>query len=104
MGIAEMLNDVKTHFEHGAQLAESHIGPLVEWAIKAEGDPLVQAALSLIVPDATKQMLAGLLKGVEADVQRIESEATANAAAAAAAAATPAPEGEDPTLVSPPAG
>lgn len=96
MAIGEMLTDLKAHLEHGEQLLASHIPALVEWATKAESDPLVQAAISLVVPDATKTMLAGLLKGVEAEVQRVEAEATsaaeAKAAADAAAAAAPAPE------------
>lgn len=94
MGLTEMLTDVKSHLEHGEQLLASHVPALVEWATKAESDPLVQAAIGLVVPGATKTMLAGLLKGVEAEVQRVEAEATAaaeaKAAADAAAAAAPA--------------
>ena len=90
MAIGEMLSDLKAHLEHGEQLLASHIPALVEWATKAESDPLVQAAVGLVVPDATKTMLASLLKSVEADVQKIEADATSKAAEAAAAAATPA--------------
>jgi hypothetical protein len=92
----EIATDIKSFFERGAQLLESHVPSLVEDAQKAESDPLVQAALSLVVPPATRTMLATLLKSVEADVQRIESESTANAAAAAAAAANPEPAPAEP--------
>lgn len=87
MGIGEMLSDLKAHLEHGEQLLASHVPALVEWATKAESDPLVQAAVSLVVPEGTKAMLAGLLKSVEAEVQKVEADATAAAAAAASAAA-----------------
>lgn len=87
MGISEMLTDVRNHLEHGAELVASHLPALAEWAAKAEADPLVQAALSLVVPEGTRVMLAGLLKNVEADAQRIASEAAAAEQAKAAAAA-----------------
>ncbi len=83
MGISQMLNDVKAHLEQGAELVASHLPALVQWAERAEADPLVQAAIDLAVPAETRVMLAGLLKSVEADVQQLQ-------AAAAAAAAQPA--------------
>lgn len=99
MGLTEMITDLKAHLDHGEQLAASHIPALVEWAARAEADPLVQAAISLAVPEGTKTMLAGLLKSVEAEVQKVEADATAaaeakaaEAAAAEAAANVPAPE------------
>lgn len=86
MGPLQMLNEVKAHFDQGVELAASHVPALVEWATKAESDPLVQAAIGLVVPDATKAMLASLLKSVEADVAQVEAGARAEAAAAAQAA------------------
>jgi len=80
-----MITDLKSHLEHGEQLAASHIPALVEWAAKAEADPLVQAAISLVVSPATKVMLAGFLKNAEAEFQRVEADATAAAEAKAAA-------------------
>lgn len=76
MGISQMLNDVKSHLEQGAELVASHLPALVEWAEKAEADPLVQAAIDLAVPASTRVMLASLLKSVEADAKQIEAAAT----------------------------
>jgi hypothetical protein len=90
VGISEMLSDVKAHFEQGAELAASHIPALVAWAEKADADPLVQAAIGLVVPESTKTMLAGLLKSVEAEVAAVEAKAAAEATAEAQAAAAPA--------------
>jgi len=96
VGISEMLTDVKNHLEHGAELVASHLPALADWAAKAEADPLVQAALSLVVPDGTRVMLAGLLKDVEAEVTKVADEAKAKAAADAAAAAAPPAEAAAP--------
>jgi hypothetical protein len=85
--IPAMVNDLKAHLQHGEQLLASHVPALVEWAAKAEADPLVQAAISLTVPDATRTMLAALLKSVEADVAQVEASARAEAEAAQQAAA-----------------
>lgn len=103
MGITEMLTEVKAHLEHGAALVESHLPALAEWAVKAESDPLVQTALSLVVPEATRAMLAGLLRAVEAEAQRIEADATAaaQAKAAADAAAAAAAAGPDSNMADP---
>jgi hypothetical protein len=93
MGMSQMLSDLKQHLEQGGQLLASHIPGLIEWAEKAEADPLVQAAIDLAVPAPTRAMLATMLKSVEAEVQRVE----ADAAAAAQAPVTEAPEpGADP--------
>jgi hypothetical protein len=86
MGISQMLTDVKEHLAQGEQLLASHIPGLVEWAERAEADPLVQAALDLAVPASTRAMLASLLKSVEAEVKQVEADA------AAAAQTPPAPE------------
>jgi hypothetical protein len=75
MGISQMLSDVKAHLEQGAELVATHLPALVQWAERAEADPLVAAAIDLAVPPETRTMLAGLLKSVEADVQRLEAAA-----------------------------
>jgi hypothetical protein len=85
--MSQMISDLKEHLAQGEQLLASHIPGLVEWAERAEADPLVQAAIDLAVPASTRMMLAGLLKGVEAEVQKAE----ADAAAAAPAEPDPAP-------------
>lgn len=89
MGMSQMLSDLKQHLEQGGQLLASHIPGLIEWAEKAEADPLVQAAIDLAVPAPTRAMLATMLKSVEAEVQRVEADA---AAAAQPPAAPEAPE------------
>lgn len=81
MGVSQMLADVKAHFEAGEQLLASHIPGLVEWATKAEADPLVQAAVDAVLPASTRTMLAGLIKSVEAEAKQIEADATAAAQA-----------------------
>jgi hypothetical protein len=87
VGMSQMISDLKEHLAQGEQLLASHIPGMVEWAERAEADPLVQAAIDLAVPASTRMMLAGLLKGVEAEVQKAE----ADAAAAAPAEPDPAP-------------
>lgn len=89
MGISQMLTDVKSHLAQGEQLLASHIPGLIEWAERAEADPLVMAAIDLAVPASTRTMLASLLKSVEADAQQIEAAATAAAQAPAADPAQP---------------
>lgn len=79
MGMSQMLTDLRDHLVHGEQLLASHIPGLIHWAEQAEADPLVQAAIDLAVPPETRVMLAGLLKGVEAEVQRVAAEAAAAA-------------------------
>lgn len=87
MGMSQMLSDLKEHLAHGAELLASHVPALIEWAEKAEADPLVQAAIDLAVPASTRVMLAGFLKTFEAEVKQVE----ADAAAAAQQPADPAP-------------
>lgn len=91
-----MIGSLEEHLKHGAELAASHVPALVEWATKVQSDDLVQAAIGLVVPPATRTMLVGLLKSVETEVARVAEEAkaaaAAQAAADAAAAASPAPE------------
>jgi hypothetical protein len=94
VSLSQMLSDVKEWFDRGSQLAETHIPALVEWAGKAEADPLIQEAIDVVLPASTREMLAGLIKSVEADVKSVEEGAAAAAAQAAAepadAAAAPA--------------
>jgi len=85
--MTQINSHLKEHVAQGEQLLASHIPGMVEWAQRAEADPLVQAAIDLAVPASTRMMLAGLLKGVEAEVQKAE----ADAAAAAPAEPDPAP-------------
>ena len=93
MGMSQMLTDLKDHLAQGEQLLASHIPGLVEWAQKAEADPLVQAAIDLAVPASTRAMLAALLKSVEAEVKQVEADAAAAAQAPPAVPpAEPAPE------------
>lgn len=94
MGLSEMVADMKTHLEHGAELLASHVPGLIEWAEKAESDPLVQAALNAVLPASARATLAELVTKFEADFKQIEADATANAAAAAANAAAAPAEGE----------
>jgi hypothetical protein len=107
MGPGQIVDELKAYLQHGEQLLTSHVPGLAEWAAKAEADPLVQAALSLVVPPATKVMLASLLKSVEADVAQVEATARAEAEAAAEAAqkaatdlAVPGPDGAPAEAVS----
>ena len=81
MGFSEIVNDVKTHLEQGAELAASHVAPLLDLAGKIESDPLVQAAANIVVPASSRGMLADFLRAYEADAH-----------ATAAAAAEPAPQ------------
>lgn len=90
MDITAMLSDVKTHLEHGAELLASHVPQLVELAGKIEADPLVEAAINLAVPASTREMLASLLKSVEAEVANVEQAAKAPAPQEPAAEPEPA--------------
>ena len=91
MDVVAMLNDVKSHFEHGAELLASHVPALVDLAAKIESDPLVQTAINLAVPEASRPALAGILKSFEAELQHVEADAKT---AALAAAAEPSPAAE----------
>lgn len=82
MDLVAMLNDVKAHFEHGGQLAESHLPALLHVAGVISGDPFVQAAINTALSDSGKAIVADLMTRLEA----LEAEH----AAAAAQAAVPA--------------
>ncbi len=95
MDLVAMLNDVKAHLEHGEQLLASHIPGLVDLAQKVAADPLVQTAINLAVPEASRPALAGILKSFETEIQHVEADAK-QAALAAAAPAEPSPAPEPP--------
>jgi hypothetical protein len=91
MNLSQIANEFKAHFEavetEAQKYLAEHIPGVLDVADKIENDPLVQAAISLVVPAGTKTMLVGLLKSVEAEVAKVEADATAAAEARAAAAA-----------------
>lgn len=89
MGLSQMVGEVKAHLERGGELLASHVPGLIEWAERAEADPLVQAALNAVLPPSARATLAELVTRFEADFKQIEADATAAAAAAAASAAAP---------------
>ena len=66
MDLVAMLNDVKAHFEHGGQLAESHLPSLLHVAGVIAGDPLVQAAINTALSDSGKAIVADLMTRLEA--------------------------------------
>ena len=92
MGLSQMLTDVKDHLAHGEQLLASHIPALVEWAAKAEADPLVAFAVSSLLPASARALIVDLGTKLEADYAQVTADAQAKAQADAAAAAAPAPE------------
>lgn len=96
MDISAMLSDIKQHIElqvqHGEQLLASHVPALVELAGKIEQDPLVQTAINLVVPEASRQALAGILKTFEVEIQHVEADAKEAAAVAPVPDPEPAPE------------
>lgn len=62
--LTEMLNDVKAHLEHGAELVASHVPALVEWATRVDSNPLVKTAVAAIeaeLPEGAQQMIANLI-------------------------------------------
>ena len=91
MDVVAMLNDVKSHFEHGAELAASHMPALVDLFAKIQSDPLVETAINLAVPAASRPALAGILKSFEAEIAHVEADAKAAALAAAVPAEPEAP-------------
>lgn len=66
MDLVAMLNDVKAHFEHGGQLAESHLPSLLHVGGVIAGDPLVQAAINTTLSAEGKGLVADLLTRLEA--------------------------------------
>jgi hypothetical protein len=84
-----MLNDVKSHFEHGGQLAESHLPALLEVGGKIAADPFVQAAINSTLSESGKSIVVDL-------VSRLEALERDHAAAVAAAPAEVPAESEPP--------
>ena len=93
------LNDLKSHLEHGAELLTSHVPGLLELAAKLEQDPLVQAAVGLLVPETTRTMLANLLKAAEADAVAVAQAAVAAEQQRQAQAAAAQPPADAPPAV-----
>jgi hypothetical protein len=92
MGFTEIAGELKTHLEQAGQMAVSHVAPLLDLAAKVETDPLVQAAVSIVVPETSRGVLAAFLRAYETDTRQIaESAAAAAAAPPAEPAAEPAP-------------
>lgn len=83
MGVVAMLNDLKTHFEHGKELLESHLPGLVDLAARLEADPFIQTAISTALSPGGKAIVTELITRLEA----LEAEH----AAAAPPAETPDP-------------
>lgn len=73
MNVSQALDDIKTFLE---------------------GDPLVQAAVNLVVPASTRGVLADVLRALEGEF----ANATAAAHAQGLADAAPAPAPEEPPL------
>lgn len=66
MDLVAMLSDVKSHFEQGGQLAESHLPSLLHVAGVISGDPLVQAAINTALSAEGKTLVTDLLGRLEA--------------------------------------
>ncbi|SRR5216683_1220722 len=83
--VAQAVADLEAHFRHAEQTAQAflgeHIPGLLKLGQEITANPLLKAAYELEVPDSTKTMLAGLLKGVEAEVRQVQAAAEAQAAA-----------------------
>jgi len=70
MGVVQMLNDLKAHFEQGKELLESHLPGLVDLAARLEDDPFVQTAINTALSPGGKAIvteLIGKLEALEAD-------------------------------------
>lgn len=83
--ILAMLQDLKSHLEHGGQLAGSHLPVLADVAAKIADDPFVQLAINTLLSPEGKVLVSDL-------VHRLEAYEQAHAAAAEAPA-DPAPAG-----------
>jgi hypothetical protein len=84
--LVAMLSEIKDHFEHGGQLAQSHLPALLHVGGVIAGDPLVQAAINTALSAEGKALVTDLLGRLEALEQ-----AHAAAAAQPEPAADPAP-------------
>jgi hypothetical protein len=65
MTLTEIAEDIKTHIEEADawahQVLAEHVPAIAEAAEKAENDPLVQAALSVVLPASVRLMLADMV-------------------------------------------
>lgn len=84
MDLVAMLTDIKDHFAHGGQLAESHLPALLDVGGRIAADPFVQAAINTTLSESGKSIVTDL-------VGRLEALEQAHAAAPEPAA-EPAPE------------
>jgi hypothetical protein len=61
-----MLNDVKSHFEHGGQLAQSHLPALLDVGARIASDGFVQTAINTTLSDGGKAIVVDLVSRLEA--------------------------------------
>ena len=66
MDLVAMLSDIKSHFEHGGQLAESHLPVLLDVGSKIASDGLVQTAVNTTLSDGGKAIVVDLVNRLEA--------------------------------------
>lgn len=88
MQMGQLVTEVKQHFEQGAQLVASHVEPLLEWAVRADSDPLVGAALQTTLGPTGKAIvveLIGRLEALAVEAEQAKQQAAADAVAAAQA-------------------
>ena len=71
-----MLSEIKDHFEHGGQLAQSHLPALLHVGGVIAGDPLVQAAVNTALSAEGKALVTDLLGRLEA-LEQAHAAATA---------------------------
>jgi hypothetical protein len=98
MTLTEIANSIRTHFETAKTDAENfladHVPGIIDVASKIESDPLVQAAMSTVLPAGWKQIAADFiskLEGLATEAEAAKQAAAAEAAAAATAAAVAPP-------------
>jgi hypothetical protein len=61
-----MLSEIKDHFDHGGQLAQSHLPALLHIGGVIGADPLVQAAINTALSVEGKALVTDLLGRLEA--------------------------------------
>jgi hypothetical protein len=111
MSLSADLASIRQHIEAFKSSAEQelaeHLPGAEAVAAKIESDPLVQAALSTVLPDGWKQIAAdfitkleGLAQEAEQDKQAAAAQAVADAQAAAAAPPAEPDTPADPSVAS----
>jgi hypothetical protein len=81
-----MLSEIKDHFDHGGQLAQSHLPALLHIGGVIGADPLVQAAINTALSDSGKAIVVDLVQRLESLEQEHAAAAPADEPAAAPAA------------------